>query len=58
MKIKELEQGIELVIKNYEKEDWGILFEYLGQLGKKTNPKFNNIIFQKYIEKQIKMSLC
>jgi len=57
MKIKELEQGIELVIKDYEKEDWGILFEYLGQLGKKTNPKFNNTIFQKYIEKQIKMSL-
>lgn len=57
MKIKELEQGIELIIKNYEKEDWGILFEYLRQLGKKTNPKFNNTIFQKYIEKQIKMSL-
>lgn len=57
MKIKELEQGIELVIKDYEKEDWGILFEYLRQLGKKTNPKFNNTIFQKYIEKQIKMSL-
>ena len=57
MKIKELEQAIELIMKNYEKEYWGILFEYLGQLGKKTNPKFNNTIFQKYIEKQIKMSL-
>lgn len=54
MNPKNLREGIELIVYNYNKEDWEILFNYLKTLGKRTNPKFNETIFNKYIDKTVK----